>query len=55
MKFFKRQPMTAPGGVEETPYTRARGEWDDRIGSARVQAANWRLAALLSITGLIIG
>lgn len=32
-----------------TPYQRAAQAWDDRIGSARVQARNWRLAALLSI------
>jgi type IV secretion system protein VirB5 len=30
----------------ETPYQRAGQAWDERIGSARVQAANWRLAAL---------
>ena len=28
-----------------TPYQRAAREWDDRIGSARVQARNWRLLA----------
>lgn len=27
-----------------TPYQRAAQVWDDRIGSARVQAKNWRLA-----------
>jgi type IV secretory pathway TrbF-like protein len=27
-----------------TPYQRAGQAWDDRIGSARVQARNWRLA-----------
>src|SRR3546814_3619439 len=27
-----------------TPYQRAAQIWDDRIGSARVQARNWRLA-----------
>jgi type IV secretory pathway TrbF-like protein len=27
----------------ETPYQRAAQVWDDRIGSARVQAKNWRL------------
>ena len=32
-----------------TPYQRAAQAWDDRIGSARVQAANWRLAALASL------
>lgn len=29
-----------------TPYQRAAQAWDDRIGSARVQAKNWRIAAL---------
>lgn len=29
----------------ETPYQRAGQLWDDRIGSARVQASNWRLMA----------
>lgn len=29
-----------------TPYQRAAQVWDERIGSARVQARNWRLMAL---------
>ena len=29
----------------ETPYQRAGQIWDERLGSARVQAANWRLMA----------
>tara|TARA_R110002110_G_scaffold68080_2_gene184690 strand:- start:17514 stop:18197 length:684 start_codon:yes stop_codon:yes gene_type:complete len=32
-----------------TPYQRAAQDWDDRIGSARVQARNWRLATLVSM------
>ena len=28
----------------ETPYQKAGQVWDERIGSARVQAKNWRLA-----------
>ena len=39
----------------ETPYQKAGQVWDDRIGSARVQARNWRLIAfgsLLLATGL---
>src|ERR1700689_4206759 len=28
----------------ETPYQKAGQVWDERIGSARVQARNWRLA-----------
>ena len=31
--------------VLETPYQKAAQVWDDRIGSARVQAKNWRLMA----------
>lgn len=31
--------------VPETPYQRAGQLWDERIGSARVQARNWRLMA----------
>lgn len=29
----------------ETPYQRAGQLWDERIGSTRVQARNWRLMA----------
>jgi type IV secretion system protein VirB5 len=39
----------------ETPYQRAGQLWDERIGSARVQARNWRLMAfggLFLATGL---
>lgn len=37
----------------ETPYQRAAQAWDDRIGSARVQARNWRLAffSTLALSG----
>src|ERR1700723_1001548 len=37
----------------ETPYQRAGQVWDERIGSARVQAKNWRLAffAALALSG----
>ncbi|MDJ0447412.1 conjugal transfer protein TrbF [Methylocystis sp. JR02] len=43
---FKR-PSTHYGRSPEpeTPYQRAAQVWDDRIGSARVQAKNWRLMA----------
>ncbi len=42
----------------ETPYQRAAQVWDDRIGSARVQARNWRIAffgALALSGGLAAG
>lgn len=44
--YFKRSVQrygrTPPA---ETPYQRAGQLWDERIGSARVQAGNWRLVA----------
>jgi type IV secretory pathway TrbF-like protein len=42
----------------ETPYQRAGQVWDERIGSARVQARNWRLMAfgcLLVAGGMAAG
>src|SRR5260370_17212217 len=33
----------------ETPYQKAAQVWDERIGSARVQASNWRLMAFGSL------
>jgi type IV secretion system protein TrbF len=44
---FKR-PSVRYGRTPDpvTPYQRAQQAWDDRIGSARVQARNWRLMAL---------
>jgi len=43
---FKR-PSTHYGRAPapETPYQKAAQVWDERIGSARVQARNWRLMA----------
>ncbi|AMY71230.1 conjugal transfer protein TrbF [Frigidibacter mobilis] len=46
MNIFKR-PSTHFGKVPqpETPYQKAAQVWDERIGSARVQARNWRYMA----------
>ena len=48
---FKR-PATHYGKSPqpETPYQRAAQVWDERIGSARVQARNWRFMAFGSLT-----
>ena len=50
-----RRPSIRYGQTPEpvTPYQRAAQVWDDRIGSARVQAKNWRLAffGTLSLSG----
>jgi len=50
MNLFKR-PATHYGKVPEpeTPYQKAAQVWDERIGSARVQAKNWRLMAFGSL------
>ena len=44
---FRRSSTTyGKGPFPETPYQKAGQVWDERIGSARVQAKNWRLMAL---------
>jgi type IV secretion system protein VirB5 len=50
MNLFRR-PATHYGKTPqpETPYQKAAQVWDDRIGSARVQARNWRLMAFGSL------
>lgn len=58
---FRRSSIRYGASPEPvTPYQRAAQVWDDRIGSARVQARNWRLAffgslglALLLAAGLV--
>src|SRR5262249_61740256 len=52
-----RRPSVHYGRTPEavTPYQKAAQVWDERIGSARVQARNWRLMAfgcLLLSSGL---
>ena len=55
-----RRPSVRYGRTPEpeTPYQKAAQAWDERIGSARVQAKNWRLIAfgnLALATGLAGG
>src|SRR5919198_1538561 len=46
MPVFRRSSVRYGRTPEpETPYQRAGQAWDERIGSARVQAKNWRLMA----------
>ena len=42
-----------PDGDADTPYRRARQEWDARMGSAVVAAHHWRLASFSSL-GLVL-
>ena len=45
MKFKRAVQRYGRTPEPETPYQRAGQLWDERIGSARVQARNWRLMA----------
>jgi type IV secretion system protein TrbF len=45
MIFKRTQQRYGRTPAPETPYQRAGQMWDERIGSARVQARNWRLMA----------
>ena len=60
MRFKRPQVRYADTPQPATPYQSAAQVWDDRIGSARVQAKNWRfmafgclLLALLMAGGLV--
>lgn len=56
--FFRRAVQRYGRTPEpETPYQRAGQLWDERIGSARVQARNWRLMAFgcLGLTTMLSG
>lgn len=46
MRFKRPAPHYGTSPVPETPWQKAGQVWDQRIGSARVQARNWRLMAL---------
>ncbi|HZF43717.1 MAG TPA: conjugal transfer protein TrbF [Sphingomonadaceae bacterium] len=46
MKFRRAVQRYGRTPEPETPYQRAGQVWDDRIGSARAQARNWRVMAL---------
>lgn len=51
---FKREIASYKGGDVLTPYQRAQQEWDLRIGASRVQAKNWRILAILSLSVTIL-
>jgi len=60
MRFKRPQVRYADTPQPATPYQSAAQVWDERIGSARVQAKNWRLMAfgclslaLLMASGLV--
>jgi type IV secretion system protein VirB5 len=45
MRFRRTQQRYSETPVPATPYQSASQVWDERIGTARVQARNWRLMA----------
>ena len=57
MRFKRPQVRYADTPQPATPYQSAAQAWDERIGSARVQARNWRLMAFgcLSLALLMAG
>ena len=58
MSLFRRPSVRYGRTPEpETPFQKAAQVWDDRIGSARIQARNWRLIAFgnLILTGVLAG
>lgn len=57
MKFKRAVQRYSRTPEPETPYQRAGQVWDERIGSARVQARNWRLMAFgcLGLTTALSG
>lgn len=46
MAFHRQASHYGESPQAETPYQKAGQVWDERIGSARVQAKNWRLMAI---------
>ncbi len=46
--------LSSNSGEAPSPYERAKLAWDQRIGSARVQAYNWRLIAFFALILLAI-
>jgi type IV secretory pathway TrbF-like protein len=54
MRFSRPSVRYSSSPVPETPYQAAGALWDERMGAARVQAANWRIMAfgclLLALT-----
>lgn len=57
MRFARKTSTYGPAAKAEhadTPFHRARREWDSRIGSARAQAFHWRLIALASVAATIV-
>jgi type IV secretion system protein VirB5 len=53
MNFRRAATHYGESPFPETPYQKAGQVWDERIGSARVQAKNWRLMAI-GLLGVVV-
>ena len=51
---FKREANSYKYDAPATPFQRAQQEWDLRMGDARVQAKNWRTAAISALMALAV-
>ncbi len=51
---FKREVSSYKYDVPATPFQRAQQEWDLRMGDARVQAKNWRIAAISALVAVVV-
>jgi type IV secretion system protein TrbF len=49
MKPYKKEIVEKKPEAPLTPYQLAKREWDERIGTSRMQARNWRFVAILSL------
>ncbi|ARR57696.1 conjugal transfer protein TrbF (plasmid) [Rhizorhabdus wittichii DC-6] len=47
--FRRSTPSYGSSAPLNSPYAKAAQEWDNRIGSARVQAKNWRIATFIAL------
>ncbi len=55
MALFKRDSVSYAAPTDyESPYARAAGEWDNRIGTARVAAKNWRVVAMAAMATAVV-
>lgn len=44
---FDKESANYDSGSTDTPYARARQEWDNRLGAVQAQSRNWRLIAFI--------
>ena len=44
---FDKEAANYESGSTDTPYVRARQEWDNRLGAVQAQSRNWRLIAFI--------